>query len=67
MRDAICAELDLEEQRLEACTYRLEMARLPARVTLLEGQVTRPRPAQMGRSSCGKRPRTRLYDSGESF
>ena len=44
-RDAISAELDLEEQRLEACTYRLEMARLPARVTLLEGRVTRPRPA----------------------
>jgi hypothetical protein len=51
MRDAICAELDLEEQRLEACTYRLEAARLPARVTILEGRVTRPRPAQMGRSS----------------
>jgi len=67
MRDAICAELDLEEQRLEACTYRLEAARLPARVTILEGRVTRPRPAQMGRSSHGKRPRTRLYDSGESF
>jgi hypothetical protein len=41
-RGPICAELDLEEQRLEACTYRLEAARLPARVTLLEGRVTRP-------------------------
>jgi hypothetical protein len=67
MRNAICAELDLEEQRLEACTYHLEAARLPTRVTILEGQVTRPRLAQMGRSSRGKRLRTRLYDSGESF
>jgi hypothetical protein len=68
-RDAICAELDLEEQRLAACLYRLEASRLADRVKNLEGRpFPRRHSPQMGRSSRGKKPRIQFAnDSGESF
>jgi hypothetical protein len=67
--DSIHAELDLQEEHLTACCFRLEASRLADRVKNLKGCSFPHRyPTQLGRSSTGKKPKARFVDdSGESF
>jgi hypothetical protein len=67
--DSIRAELDLQEEHLAACRFRLEASRLADRVKNLEGRsFPRCYPTQLGCSSTGKKPKARFVDdSGESF
>jgi hypothetical protein len=67
--NSICAELDLQEEQLAACRFRIEVSRLADRVKNLEGHsFPRCYPAPLGRSSTGKKPKARFVDdSGESF
>jgi hypothetical protein len=67
--DSIRAELDLQEEQLAACRFRIEVSRLADRVKNLEGRSLPCRyPAHLGRSSTGKKPKARFVDdSGESF
>jgi hypothetical protein len=67
--DSIRAELDLQEEHLAACHFRIEVSRLADRVKNLEGRSFPCRyPAQLGRSSTGKKPKAHFVDdSGESF
>jgi hypothetical protein len=67
--DSICAELDLQEEHLATCRFCIEASRLADQVKNLEGRsFPRRYPAQLGRSSTGKKPKARFVDdSGESF
>jgi hypothetical protein len=67
--DSIRAELDLQEEQLAACCFRIEASRLTDRVKNLEGRsFPRRYLAHLGRSSTGKKPKARFVDdSGESF
>jgi hypothetical protein len=67
--DSICVELDLQEEHLASCCYRIEVSRLADRVKNLEGHLFPHRyPTQLGRSSTGKKPKARFMDDlGESF
>jgi hypothetical protein len=67
--DSIRAELDLQEEQLAACRYRIEASRLADRVKNLEGRsFPRRYPTHLGRSSTGKKPKARFVDdSGEPF
>jgi hypothetical protein len=67
--DSICAELDLQEEHLTTCRFRIEASRLTDQVKNLEGRsFPRHYPAQLGCSSTSKKPKARFVDdSGESF
>jgi hypothetical protein len=67
--DSIRTELDLQEEQLATCHFRIEASHLADRVKNLEGRsLPRRYPAQFGRSSTGKKPKARFVDdSGESF
>jgi hypothetical protein len=67
--DSIHAELDLQEEHLASCRYRIEVSCLADRVKNLKG---RSFPChyltQLGCSSTSKKPKARFVDdSGESF
>jgi hypothetical protein len=67
--DSIRAELDLQEEQLAACRFRIEASCLTDRVKNLEGRsFPHHYLSHLGRSSTGKKPKARFVDdSGESF